>query len=108
MNDIIELNYYEKFKVILFKCDWVDVTQDRGVMKDDFGFTLVNFSHLMHSDHRVTVEPFVLAGQVEQVIYVQDPEDHEWFVPRSIKHRDVFYMGEENNIRFDSSMIPLI
>ena len=25
IRDIIELNYYGSFKVVLFKCDWVDV-----------------------------------------------------------------------------------
>ncbi|WMV49463.1 hypothetical protein MTR67_042848 [Solanum verrucosum] len=104
LNDIVELNYYEKFKVVLFKCDWVDVTQGRGVMKDDLGFTLVNFSHLIHSGDRISDEPFVFAGQAQQVIFVQDPEDHEWFVPRSIKPQDIFDMGEENSKRFDSSM----
>ncbi|KAH0727895.1 hypothetical protein KY284_003760 [Solanum tuberosum] len=104
LNDIVELNYYEKFKVVLFKCDWVDVTQGRGVMKDDLGFTLVNFSHLIHSGDRISDEPIVFAGQAQQVIFVQDPEDHEWFVPRSIKSRDIFDMGEENSKRFDSSM----
>jgi len=97
LNDIVELNYYEKFKVVLFKCDWVDVTQGRGVMKDDLGFTLVNFSHLIHSGDRISDEPFVFAGQAQQVIFVQDPEDHEWFVPRSIKPRDILDMGEENS-----------
>ncbi|KAH0688857.1 hypothetical protein KY289_016215 [Solanum tuberosum] len=51
-------------------------------MKDDLGFTLVNFSHLIHSGDRISDEPFVFAGQAQQVIFVQDPEDHEWFVPR--------------------------
>ncbi|KAH0709322.1 hypothetical protein KY284_010749 [Solanum tuberosum] len=104
LNDIVELNYYEKFKVVLFKCDWVDVTPGRGVMKDDLGFTLVNFSYLIHSGHRISDEPFVFTGQAQQVIFVQDPEDHEWFVPRSIKPRDIFDMREENSKRFNSSM----
>ncbi|KAG5605293.1 hypothetical protein H5410_026785 [Solanum commersonii] len=82
LNDIVELNYYEKFKVVFFKCDWVDVTQG----------------------DRISDEPFVFAGQAQQVIFVQDPEDHEWFVPRSIKPRDIFDMGEENSKRFDSSI----
>jgi hypothetical protein len=32
--DIIELDYYRKFPVVLFKCEWVDTTQDKGVKKD--------------------------------------------------------------------------
>lgn len=73
-------------------------------MKDNLGFTLVNFSRLIHSGDWESDEPFVFAGQAQQVIFVQDPEDHEWFVPRSIKPRDIFDMGEENSMRFDSSM----
>nr|XP_016512510.1 PREDICTED: uncharacterized protein LOC107829577 [Nicotiana tabacum] len=52
LNDIVELNYYEAFKVVLFKCDWVDVTKGRGVKEDDLGFTLVNFSRLIDSGGR--------------------------------------------------------
>jgi len=34
LTDIIELNYYDHFKVILFKCKWADTTRDRGLRKD--------------------------------------------------------------------------
>ena len=44
LRDIIELNYYGNFKVVLFKCDWVDVHHNSGIRQDEFGFTLVNFS----------------------------------------------------------------
>ena len=33
VNYIIELNYYDNFYVILFKCDWVDVTIGKGIKK---------------------------------------------------------------------------
>ncbi|KAH0735547.1 hypothetical protein KY285_011254 [Solanum tuberosum] len=82
---VLVVSMTESYAIVLFKCDWVDVTQGRGVMKDDLGFTLGNFSHLIHSGDRISDEPFVFAGQAQQVIFVQDPEDHEWFVPRSIK-----------------------
>ncbi|KAM3358714.1 hypothetical protein P3S68_021647 [Capsicum galapagoense] len=49
LNDIIELNYYEEFKFVLFKYDWVDVIKGRGVKEGDLGFTLVNFSRLADS-----------------------------------------------------------
>ncbi|XP_059292354.1 uncharacterized protein LOC132045788 [Lycium ferocissimum] len=104
LNDIVELNYYEEFKVVLFKCDWVDVTKGRGVKEDELGFTLVNFSHLIDSGDRGSDEPFIFANQAQQVIFVQDPKDREWFVPRPIKPRDIFDMGEENSMQFESSM----
>jgi len=43
LSDIIELSYRE-YKVVLFKCVWYDVHHRVGLQKDDFGFTLVNFS----------------------------------------------------------------
>ena len=39
LQDIIELNYFERFKVVLFKCNWVDVEWVKGVKKDTFGYT---------------------------------------------------------------------
>ncbi|KAH0765493.1 hypothetical protein KY285_001364 [Solanum tuberosum] len=104
LNDIVELNYYEEFKVVLFKCDWVDVTKGRGVKDDELGFTLVNFSRLADTGNRERHEPFIFAEQAQQVIFVQDPVDHEWFVPRLIKPRDIFDMGDENSVQFESSM----
>lgn len=77
LNDIVELNYYEEFKVVLFKCDWVDVTKGTGFKEDELGFTLVNISHLIDSGDRGSYEPFIFANQAQQVIFVQDPKDHE-------------------------------
>jgi len=34
LEDIIELNYYGLFKVVLFKCKWADTTRERGYKKD--------------------------------------------------------------------------
>jgi Domain of unknown function (DUF4216) len=42
-----------KFNVMLFKCDWVDVTLGRGIKKDYYGFTLVNFSYLIHKGDKI-------------------------------------------------------
>ena len=35
--DIIELNYSDKYRYVLFKCQWADVISGRGCKKDDFG-----------------------------------------------------------------------
>ncbi|MCD7456991.1 hypothetical protein HAX54_033806 [Datura stramonium] len=79
-------------------------TQSSGVKVDDSGFTLVNFSRLIDFGDQERHEPFIFAEQDQQVIFVQDPKDHEWFAPRLIKPRDVFDMGEENNMQLKSSM----
>ena len=50
--DIVELNYYSHFKVVLFKCDWYEVE------KDVHGLTYVYFRK--RYSHK---ELFVLASQ---------------------------------------------
>ncbi|XP_077233608.1 uncharacterized protein LOC143875914 [Tasmannia lanceolata] len=71
---IIELNYYEQLKALLFKCDWFDITPNRGIRKDEFGFTVVNTARRLSSD-----EPFILASQAQQseVVEIQNLEEIE-------------------------------
>jgi len=42
--DIIELNYYGRFRIIVFKCKWANTITDRGIRQDALQFNLVNFS----------------------------------------------------------------
>ncbi|XP_058095142.1 uncharacterized protein LOC131240732 [Magnolia sinica] len=106
LTDIIELEYCGDRKVILFKCDWVDVlSQGRGVKKDKFGFTLVNLKRLCHTGQQLFDEPFVFASQVEQVFYVQDPIEKDWHVVVRTKPRDLFEMrGEESTDDVDTNL----
>ncbi|KAD3640382.1 hypothetical protein E3N88_29605 [Mikania micrantha] len=60
--DIIELDYWAKFRVVLFHCEWYQVE------KDDYGLTCVNMKKQCYSD-----DPFVMPSQVKQVFYVPDP-----------------------------------
>lgn len=53
----IELNYYDSFRVVLFKCKWTDTRDARGYKKDDLGHTLVNFSRLIHTGNGEEDEP---------------------------------------------------
>ncbi|KAH1047063.1 hypothetical protein J1N35_037847 [Gossypium stocksii] len=54
---ITELDYYSKWKVVLFRCDWANVNTARGIKKDQFGFTMVNFSRLIHTGQQLIDEP---------------------------------------------------
>ena len=68
LTDVIELHTLSGNKVILFKCDWWDVINSgRGIKKDEYGFTCLNFERTICTD-----EPFVLASQAKQVFYVQN------------------------------------
>ncbi|KAG8473030.1 hypothetical protein CXB51_034950 [Gossypium anomalum] len=93
LTDIIELDYYGGWKVILFRCDWADVNTARGIKKDQFGFTMVNFSRLIHTGQQLMDEPYVFSSQVKQVFYSKDPTDEGWYVVLRNTPRDLFDMG---------------
>lgn len=77
--DIIQLNYSGQFSVDLFKCEWVDISE-KGIKKDKYGYTLVNFSHLMHKGDKIEHEPFILPNQADQVFYLEDELNPGWSV----------------------------
>jgi hypothetical protein len=75
LTQIIEVEYYDRMKYVLFKCDWADNTRDRGWKMDKHDLTLVNFKNLVHRGNQMTDEPYVLTFQVEQVFYVEYERD---------------------------------
>nr|GMC94016.1 uncharacterized protein LOC109190818 [Ipomoea batatas] len=92
--DIIELNYYSKFVVTLFQCIWADTTTPRGIRRDSYGFTEVNFSRTIHVGDSIDDEPYVLAEQAQMVFYVTNEMEKDWNVAIPFKPRDFFDMGE--------------
>ncbi|KAL0906060.1 hypothetical protein M5K25_024522 [Dendrobium thyrsiflorum] len=44
--------------VILFKCDWAN-TSSAGIKQNEFDYTLVNFSRLIHTGQKIQDDPFV-------------------------------------------------
>ncbi|XP_068498546.1 uncharacterized protein [Phaseolus vulgaris] len=97
LEDIIELNYYGRFKVTLFKCKWADTTRDRGLRKDPWGFTSINFSRLIHMGDREEHDPYIEASQAEMVYYVNDEVNKDWKIVVHLKPRDLYDMGEGDN-----------
>ncbi|KAK9283647.1 hypothetical protein L1049_011897 [Liquidambar formosana] len=95
LKDIIELDYYESRKVVLFECDWV---QGRDIKVNDFGITLVNSTRFP-----ATKEPFILASQSLQVFYVDDPVEKEWRAAVKILPRDYFDMTKREGSRNDGN-----
>jgi len=93
--DIIELNYSGKFSVVLFKCECVDVISKRGIKKDKYGYTLVNFSHLIHTGEKIDHEPYIFPNQADQVFYSDDKENPGWSVVTKMKPRDIYDTGCE-------------
>ena len=72
LTQIIEVEYCDRTKYVLFKCDWVDSTRDRGYKVDVHGLTLVNFKNLVYKGDQITYKLYVLTTQVEQVFYVEN------------------------------------
>ncbi|WVZ03365.1 hypothetical protein V8G54_024171 [Vigna mungo] len=95
LEDIIELNYYGRFKVVIFKCKWVDTTRERGYKKDQWNFNCVNFDRLIHIGNREEHEPYIEASQAQMVYYVDDVVNEGWNVVVHVKPRDLYEMGEE-------------
>ncbi|KAM0873062.1 hypothetical protein ACQ4PT_038316 [Festuca glaucescens] len=106
ITQILELDYDNKGNVVLFKCEWFDNrVQDKWVKVDKFGITHVNRKHLIHTGHKSSDAPFILASQATQVYYVEDPLAPDWLAVRQATNQrdlyDMFGMGDENSEQAD-------
>jgi len=91
LRKIIQLEYREGYKPVLFKCDWVKPIHNGVKIDNEANLQLVNLSNLMSAD-KVGDEPFILAEHVVQVFYSKDLKYPEWHVvlevPRKIYIED--------------------
>ena len=69
---------YTKFRIPVFKCDWVD--NNNGIKFDELGFTLVDLMKVAYKS-----DSFILASQAKQVFYVQDQLEPRWSIVLSQK-----------------------
>ncbi|XP_019255076.1 PREDICTED: uncharacterized protein LOC109233657 [Nicotiana attenuata] len=92
LEDIYELSYVRNKKVYLFRCHWWDVAHlGKGYKIEKYGFTSVNTHCALNTN-----EPFVLASQCEQVFYVDDMSNKDWFVVVKTNPCDLFNMPEKD------------
>nr|XP_016511071.1 PREDICTED: uncharacterized protein LOC107828309 [Nicotiana tabacum] len=76
LTEIVELQYPEGNRIVLSKCDWMDVDHiGKGVKIDKHSVVSINTNRKL-----VTNEPFVLASQVEQVFYVKNNLHPNWSI----------------------------
>lgn len=86
IKDIIELDYYGHAKYVLFKCDWFVAEEDK------YGLKCVYLNKKCYKN-----DPFVLASQVQQCFYIEDPyKKNRHYVLKALP-RDSFDMGESSN-----------
>lgn len=108
IKEILELNYENKGKIVLFKCDWVDNRRkDKWVKVDRLGVTSMNFKHLVNTGENISDEPFVLASQATQVFYVEDPIDDEWVTVSHYNPRGSYAMHEAEDEDVETAM-PMV
>jgi hypothetical protein len=62
LTDIVEVEYYDRTKYVMFKCDWTDTTRDRGYKVDEYGMVLVNFNRLVHRGDWETDDSYMLTS----------------------------------------------
>ncbi|CAN1145082.1 hypothetical protein LINPERPRIM_LOCUS20391 [Linum perenne] len=69
LDDIIRLEYVRDKVVFLFKCDWYDVDKRQSRILQDGELTSIRVDRLWYIS-----DPYVLATQVNQVFYINDPK----------------------------------
>jgi hypothetical protein len=89
LTQIIEVEYYDRIRYVLFKCDWANITKSRKYKVDEYGLTFVNFKNLIHTIERETDDSYVLTNQVAQVFYVEDKQNLDWACAVRTKPRNV-------------------
>ena len=105
IEEIWEVNYV-KFRVLIFKCKWVDSNTEVHV--DDLGFTLVDLANTGSKE-----DPFIMAYQAKQVFYVKDPSNERWSVviqernEPDVDNHDDSIVQYANNSPF-SRLLPLM
>ncbi|GKD69131.1 zinc finger, CCHC-type containing protein [Tanacetum coccineum] len=103
LNDVIELEYMNCSKVVLFKCDWFDPVKHRGwKIHYEFGLGDIN-----HKKKLRNYDPFIMAHQAQQVYFISYPSMHryknDWWAVCRTKARstikeneDVDQLGDED------------
>ncbi|KAB1212871.1 hypothetical protein CJ030_MR5G010171 [Morella rubra] len=84
--DILELRYLDGHKVYLFCCDWWDLSDKKRGIRVDEHFTSVNISRRWYQE-----DPFILASQARQVIYIEDTKLRgDWRIVLKIPPRNMY------------------
>ena len=95
LQEVIELNYDGGNKVALFRCIWFDITN--GVKKD----TKHGIVEVKHTSRLKSFEPYVLACQATQVVYIpyaSDTRDRRpWWVAMKTSPKGKFRVEEDSD-----------
>lgn len=97
LNEILELKYAKRRRVIMFKCRWFDTDIKKNRQRVDLGFTSINTSQYWYVD-----EPFILANQVKQAFYLDDPKfGNSWKVVQVVQNQRIWDVPEAEDLGND-------
>ena len=94
LTDILKVDYLGSFKVVFYRCDWVDLVN--GV-ENSGTRPRVNFSKLFNKGRLLTDEPFIISSQAKQVLYVNFKSKKGWSYVVKTRPRDLFDLGYDND-----------
>ncbi|KAL5827629.1 hypothetical protein ACOSQ3_019469 [Xanthoceras sorbifolium] len=90
LKDINEVSYLGQNKVVIFKCDWWDLSGRRGIQIDEHNIISVNIRNIWYKN-----DPFVLACQTQQVFYLNDIKlGDDWRVVNKSQPRENYDVQE--------------
>ncbi|WMV24680.1 hypothetical protein MTR67_018065 [Solanum verrucosum] len=100
--DILELEYVEENRVLLFKCKWFDLRKKTGMRKDN-NFTSICVKRLWYEQ-----DSFVLATEAKQVFYIDDPKLGEnWRIVLKFQDRHLYDVPEKENSKVESDELHI-
>ena len=99
VTDIFELDYLKQRRVVLFKCEWFDLSSRKSSIYIDGDIVSVNISCTWYEN-----DSYVLACQAKQIFYINDTKlGKNWRVVQKFQHRHVFDVPELQNDSMDIS-----
>ncbi|XP_026429120.1 uncharacterized protein LOC113325106 [Papaver somniferum] len=88
--DVIEVEYLKNYRVVLFKCDWFDLTPRKKNLKTDHDLTCLNVSSTWYKN-----DPYVIASDARQVFYLDDHKfGADWKVVLKMHHIHIWDVPE--------------
>ncbi|XP_065872300.1 uncharacterized protein [Euphorbia lathyris] len=99
LNDIIQLDYVKNRHGTIFSCDWFDLGRKKQGIQQDGHIISVNITRNWYEN-----DSYVLADQVSQVFYVNDPKlGRDWRVVLPFQHRHIYDVDEIQDEEMDAN-----
>ncbi|KAM6581559.1 hypothetical protein CsatA_005333 [Cannabis sativa] len=93
LEDVITISYTGAYTVTLFECKWYNTNPLRKKTITENNITSINTRGYWYQD-----EPYILANQVKQVFYLEDPlRGRDWKVVEDISHRQIWDINDNED-----------